>query len=357
MHKKPSVLLLFIFNGIARKGEKMDTNLVDIISEENLADKIYNIRSQKVMLDFELAEIYGYETKRFNEQVKRNKQKFEGDDFMFQLTDDEVKELSRSQNATLNKAKGRGSNIKYKPYAFTESGLYMLMTVLRGELATRQSRALIRTFRKMKDYLVENQNIIGSKELLSLSVQTAQNTKDISEIKENLAKNVATKADLQRVMENFIDPDTYKHFLIMDGQKIEANIAYSTIYKSAKKTIYVVDNYISLKTLELLRVAKEDVRITIFSDNIRNRNMLTSSMLEDFKNDFPGVEINFKITGGKYHDRYIAVDYDTTSERIYHCGASSKDAGSKITTISKIEDAEVYHYIFDELLTNSALNI
>ncbi len=83
------------------------------------------------MLDFELAEIYGYTTKAFNQQVKRNIEKFEGEDFMFQLTDNEVEEFSRSQNVTLNKNTGRGSNIKYKPYCFTEQGTYMLMTVLK----------------------------------------------------------------------------------------------------------------------------------------------------------------------------------------------------------------------------------
>ncbi len=333
----------------------MDNNLVNINSEENLADKIYNIRGEQVMLDFELAEIYGYSTKAFNQQVKNNIEKFE-DDFRFRLTKYEYENL-RSKNLT---SSSKWGGKRYMPFAFTESGVYMLMTVLKGELAIRQSKALIRTFKAMKDYLVENQNLIGSQELLSLSLQTSQNTaqlyehsKDILEIKENMA----TKEDLQKVMENFIDPNTYKHFLIMDGQKIEANTAYSTIYKSAKRTIYVVDNYISLKTLELLRVAKEGVKIIVFSDNIRNRNMLTSSILEDFKNDYPDVNIKFKITDGKYHDRYIAIDYNTKSENIYHCGTSSKDAGSKITSISKIEDTKVYHQIFDELLNNDTLPI
>ena len=112
-----------------------------LVNHESLVKKIYIIRGQKVMLDFELAEIYGYETKRFNEQVKRNIEKFD-EDFMFQLTDEEVSELSRSQNATLNKSAGRGSNIKYNPHAFTEQGIYMLMTVLKGELAVKQSKAL-----------------------------------------------------------------------------------------------------------------------------------------------------------------------------------------------------------------------
>ncbi len=253
---------------------------------------------------------------------------------------------------------------RYMPFAFTESGVYMLMTVLKGDLATKQSKALIRTFKKMKDYIVENQSIIGSQELLALSIQISHNTtqlskhsKDISEIKENLVKNMVTKQDFKKVMENFIDPNTYKHFLIMDGQKIEADVAYSKIYKSAKKSIYVVDNYISLKTLELLRTAKNGVKIIIFSDNSRSRNMLTSAILEDFKNDYPDVDIAFKKTNGKCHDRYIVIDYDTKNESIYLSGASSKDAGSKITTIMRIDDTKLYHLMFDELLGNQKLNI
>ncbi len=85
-----------------------------LVNQESLSKKIYFIRGQKVMLDSELAEIYGYETKTFNQQVKRNIEKFD-EDFMFQLTDEEVSELSRSQNVTLNKSVGRGSNIKYNP--------------------------------------------------------------------------------------------------------------------------------------------------------------------------------------------------------------------------------------------------
>ena len=167
---------------------------IAIIDEATIKSKIYYIRNQKVMLDSDLAEIYGYETKMFNRQVKRNIEKFD-DDFMFQLTDEEVCELSRchfgtlnggqvselsgSHFATLNKARGRGSNIKYKPYAFTEQGIYMLMTVLRGELAVKQSKALIRMFKQMKDFIVENRDFLSSKEMTQLLLQTSQNTNDI----------------------------------------------------------------------------------------------------------------------------------------------------------------------------------
>ena len=136
-----------------------------VIDETTIKNKIYYIRNQKVMLDFDLAEIYGYSTKRFNEQVKRNNEKFD-DDFMFQLTEEEISEISRSQNATLNKGTGRGSNIKYKPYVFTEQGIYMLMTVLRGELAVKQSKALIRMFKQMKDFIIENQDFISPNDLV-----------------------------------------------------------------------------------------------------------------------------------------------------------------------------------------------
>ena len=325
-----------------------------VIDETTMKSKIYYIRNQKVMLDFELAEIYGYETRAFNQQVKRNSEKFD-DDFMFQLTDEEVYELSRSQNVTLKRGTGRGSNIKYNPYAFTEQGIYMLMTVLRGELAVKQSKALIRMFKQMKDFIIENQDFISSKELVQIAIQTNQNTKDIAEIKSQMA----TKEDLKKVMDNFIDPETYKHFLLMNGDKIEADVAYTKIYKSAKKSIYVIDNYIGLKTLELLRAARDKTQIIVFSDNVKNKDMLTKNILDDFRKDYPNIDLKLKIAGKKYHDRYIAIDYGTENEAFYLCGASSKDAGNKISSITKIEESskDMYHDMFSKMLNNKDLKI
>ena len=96
-------------------------NEISILEENSIRSKIQLIRGQQVMLDFDLAEIYGYSTKTFNQQVKNNIERFD-DDFRFQLNESEVEALSRSKNLTLNK--GRGSNIKYAPYAFTEQGIY-----------------------------------------------------------------------------------------------------------------------------------------------------------------------------------------------------------------------------------------
>jgi len=134
-----------------------------VIDETTIKNKIYYIRNQKVMLDFELAEIYGYETKIFNQQVKNNIEKFD-EDFRFQLTKDEW-EVLRSKFLTSKSDEGSGGR-RYMPYAFTEQGIYMLMTVLRGELAVKQSKALIRMFKQMKDFIIENQDFISANDLV-----------------------------------------------------------------------------------------------------------------------------------------------------------------------------------------------
>ena len=329
-----------------------------VIDENTIKRKIYYIRNQKVMLDFELAEIYGYTTTRFNEQVKNNAEKFD-EDFMFQLTKAEF------ENLMSKKSTSSWGGRRKLPYAFTEQGIYMLMTVLRGELAVKQSKALIRMFKQMKDFIIENQDFITSKELLQIVVQTNQNTNDIMQHSKEIAKlgdkinTLATKEDLKKVMDNFIDPDTYKHFLLMNGDKIEADVAYTKIYKSAKKSIYVIDNYIGLKTLELLRAAKDNVEVIIFSDNVKNKDTLTKNILDDFRKDYPNINLKLKIAGKKYHDRYIAIDYGTDSESFYLCGASSKDAGNKISSITKIEESskDMYHTMFSKMLNNKDLKI
>lgn len=153
----------------------------ELITTDDIRSNVYIIRGQQVMLDKDLAELYGYEVKRLNEQVKRNISRFP-EDFMFQLNKEEIPEkFSKSQFATLNEKSNRqGSNIKKMPFAFTEQGIYMLATVLRGELAEQQSIFIMRTFREMRHYIKQNQQFVtrSEMELLSskvteISVQTA----------------------------------------------------------------------------------------------------------------------------------------------------------------------------------------
>ena len=253
----------------ARKGcnhmtnEKKEFEIAEI-NETMLQSKIYFVRNQKVMLDFELAEIYGYTTKRFNEQIKNNIERFD-EDFRFKLTREEVENL-RSKNSTSSWGGSR-----YLPYAFTEQGIYMLMTVLKGELAIRQSKALIRTFKRMKDYIIENQGLIGEREYLQLSMQVTQNVLD---------------------------------------------------------------------TLEIRRELNE-----------------VEDQMADFCKEYPGVHISLKKTGGIFHDRFIVLDYGTDECRVFLCGASSKDAGARITSINEIFTVQMYDTMVGSLLNNPDLQL
>ena len=124
--------------------EKKEEIAVIEVTEDYMKERLYEFRGKRVLLDADLAEIYGYDTKGFNRQVKNNIEKFD-EDFMFELTDKEVEDL-RYKNCTANISSKR----RYNPHVFTEQGLYMLMTVLKGPLAVKQSKALIRTFKKKK---------------------------------------------------------------------------------------------------------------------------------------------------------------------------------------------------------------
>ncbi|MGG6822352.1 UNVERIFIED_CONTAM: ORF6N domain-containing protein [Streptococcus canis] len=341
------------------KGEMM------IVNQELLASRIYIIRGQKVMLDYELAEIYGYETKTFNQQVKNNIEKFD-DDFRFQLTKDEW-EILRSKKLTSKSEAGSGGR-RYLPFAFTEQGIYMLMTVLKGELAVKQSKALIRTFKQMKDYILENQGLIGKREFLQLSMQITSNVvemqdlrRDLRDVEEQVAdvvntlSNVVHKSELSELILDLSNPSLKYGFLLLNGQPIEANLAYKDIYSVAKKSIYIVDNYIGVKTLVLLKDIDSSVEIIIFSDNIGKG--LHTLEYQDFCREYPHVNIKFQKSGRAFHDRYIIIDWNTDNQRIYHCGASSKDVGQKITSILEVADQMIYTDLINKLLKNPILKL
>ncbi len=359
---------------MAKKEKKTELDLAkpsfSLIDENLLKSRIYTIRGVKVMLDADLAEIYGYSTKAFNQQVKNNIERF-AEDFRFQLSKREVEEL-RSKFLTANvDAKGTeklrynfcAANIstmsRSNPFAFTEQGIYMLMTVLKGDLAIKQSMALIRLFKRLKDYAVSEGLLLNDSEVTPLALQTAQNTRDIAdvsadvkvlsgEVHEMRGEFSKINMDLQKVMENFVDPSTHKHFLILNGQRLDADIAYTQIYGMAKKSITIIDDYIGVKTLDLLRQVAKDVSVTIYSDN-RSFETLTEQMKKDFLAVRPDVKLAVNETRDKFHDRYIFLDYGQKTEKLFHCGASSKDAGKKITTIMQIEHTQAYHSIMEML--------
>ncbi|MGN0160227.1 MAG: ORF6N domain-containing protein [Lachnospiraceae bacterium] len=297
------------------KKKELDIAVIEV-TEEYLKDRLYDIRGKRVLLDADLAEIYGYDTKGFNRQVKNNIDKFDGD-FMFELTDEELEYL-RCKNCTANIS----SKSRYNPHVFTEQGLYMLMTVLKGPLAVKQSKALIRTFKKMKDYILDNRNLIGQRELLQLSMETANNRIEISKINSDMIslekqisdvaeglKDVVTKSELADMMNSFISDDDEK-WLMFNAKFSSADEVYESIYRQAKSSIYVVDNYIGLRTLVHLKNSPAGVDIILFSDNVGN-NKLHNIEFTDFCKEYPTVKLSMKKTGGIFHDRFIVLDYGT----------------------------------------------
>lgn len=340
------------------KEEIAEMEIIEV-TEELIKAKTYVIRGRKVMLDFDLAAIYGYETKRFNEQVNNNIERFI-DDFMFKLTREELKDL-RSKNSTSSWGGSR-----YLPRAFTEEGIYMLMTVLKGELAVKQSIDLVKTFKKMKDYILENRDLIGQRELLQLSMETANNKiaiskinhdmisleKQISDVAEGL-KDVVTKSELADMMNSFVSEDDDK-WLMFNAKFSSADAVFESIYRKAKSTIYVVDNYIGLRTLVHLKNSPVGVQVILFSDNV-GANKLHSIEFTDFCKEYPNVQIKMQKTGGIFHDRFIVIDYGTADERVFICGASSKDAGAKITAIVEDYGTAKYKAMITTLLKNPPL--
>lgn len=340
-----------------------DSKEIAIVEESTIRNKIYEVRGMKVMLDFELAEIYGYSTTAFNQQVKNNAEKFEGDDFSFYITPEEFRILI-SKNLTSSWG-GR----RKPPRAFTESGIYMLMTVLRGDLAIAQSRALIRTFRAMKDYIVENQGLVGQQEYLRLSMQVTDNIKenirmrrDLEDLADDMRgvldklSDVVLKSELSPILLEMGKPEDKREYLFLNGQPMKAIDAYMTIYGMSKKTIHIVDDYVNPKTLHLLQGAKDGVAITLITDN--KGNYLKESDFIDFQNEFPQKPLSILQSKNMSHDRFIILDYGSENEKAFHCGASSKDAGYRATAIIEFKDDQIkraLNQLLSAMLSNPTL--
>ena len=239
------------------------------------------------------------------------------------------------------------------PFAFTEQGIYMLATVLRGELAEQQSIFIMRTFREMRHYIKQNQQFVtrSEMELLSSKVTeiSVQTTGLIDKQKQTDQKVNLIQKNVEQLSENFISEKDVKNFVIYKGQKLEADIAYIEIYQQAKKSIYVVDDYMNAKSLQHLSQKADGVEVILFTENGKGgRGFLTNSLVTDFQNEYPTIRIK---PNPDCHDRLIILDYGEKTELVYHCGASSKDAGKKLCAINQITETAIIHPVIDRLLS------
>ena len=294
-----------------------ELSIVRQISSDDIRSKIYTIRGIQVMLDSDLAEIYGYETKSFNRQVKNNIERFD-EDFMFQLTKEEVDYISRCKNFTsIMQTVGMKGGRVYYPYAFTEQGIYMLMTVLKGELAVSQSKMLVRLFKQMKQYISDNALVFQRLDRIEI-------------------KQLETDENFKQIFKQLEAPKEHKAVIFYQGEMYDATSLIEDIIAKAKTEIILIDNYVDKNTLDLLSKKRKNVKINIITSKSGNR--INNKEFTDFNNQYGNLTVKIS---DKFHDRFMILDEKT----LYHIGASIKDAGKKAFAITRIDEEEIQHFI------------
>lgn len=292
-----------------KEESELVTNSDQLVFADKIESLIKVIRGQQVMLDRDLATLYGVEVKRLNEQVKRNIKRFPKD-FMFQLTKEEC---LRSQFATLNE--GRGQHLKYMPYVFTENGVAMLSSVLRSDTAIEVNIRIMRAFTSMRHFLQNNAEVfqrLSTLEYHQLEMQQhfQESDKRIEEV-------------FRRLDEGNAKP---KQGVFYNGQIYDAYNFVSDLIKSAKKRIILIDNYVDETVLTLLDKREDGVSAFIYTQQINRQFQLD---IDRHNAQYPPVNVEtFRLS----HDRFLCIDDD-----VYHIGASIKDLGKKWFGFSRME--------------------
>ena len=222
-------------------------------------------------------------------------------------------------------------------------------------ISAHQDKSSVSVEGKKTEYDVVNGGLTNNRiEINKINSDMISLEKQISDVAEGL-KDVVTKSELADMMNSFVSDDDDK-WLMFNAKFSSADEVYESIYKQAKSSIYVVDNYIGLRTLVHLKNSPTGVNIILFSDNVGN-NKLHNIEFIDFCKEYPTVNLSMKKTGGIFHDRFIVLDYGTADERVFLCGASSKDAGARITSIVEDYGVSKYTPVIATLLKNPTLNL
>lgn len=284
---------------IEGKAGKVVTNCDQLSETIDIQPMIKVIRGQQVMLDSDLSALYGVETRRLNEQVKRNIERFP-DDFMFQLRKEELDNLM-SQNATSS-----WGGTRKLPYAFTEQGIAMLSSVLKSQTAVEVNIRIMRAFITMRRFIATNAQLFQRLETIEYHQL---------EMKQH-----------QEVTDRRID-EVFKHLdadippmqgIFYDGQVFDAYRFVSDLIRKAKQSIVLIDNYVDDTVLTLLGKRSEGVSATIYTQRISSQFQLD---VDRHNSQYPLIEIK---RFNKAHDRFLLIDNE-----VYHIGASIKDLGKK----------------------------
>jgi len=287
----------------------------ELMAIDDIQNRIYTIRGVQVMLDADLAVCYGVEVRRLNEQVKRNRERFP-ESFCFQITDDEV-DILKSQFATSRVpsnlkpqfATSSWGGRRTRPYAFTEQGVAMLSAVLRSETAVKMSIQIIDAFVKMRHFMLANAQVL--QRLDGLDVWRLETDKKMEKV-------------LSALESGEIQP---KQGIFYDGQVFDAYIFVSDLFRSAKKSIIIIDNYLDDSVLKLLTKRKKGVKVLLLT---KNPSRVLVQDVKKLNQQYPPVEIrDFR----NAHDRFIIID----DKDLYQFGASLKDLGKKWFAFSKMD--------------------
>lgn len=284
-------------------------------SNEEIKNLIYIVRGKQVMLDSDVARLFGYQTKDLNRNVKNNIERFP-EYYCFQLTEEEYKSL-RCKNFTLNK-NGRGQHRKYMPYVFTEHGITMLAGLLKSDIAVNISIKIVNTFIEMRKFLIQNGQVFDR--ISTLEYKQLENEKNFDKIF-NMLQN----------------KDNVKQKIFFEGQIWDSYSLIIDIIKKANNKIVIIDNYIDDSILNMLAKKKNNVESVIITSEKSNISKLD---IQKFNKEYPVLKV---AKTKKFHDRFILID----NKILYHCGASIKDLGKKCFAITKIEEEQIINQIMN----------
>ena len=286
-----------------------ETTELQITTVEN---KILTIRNQQVMIDRDLAELYGVETRVLNQAVKRNIERFPKS-FMFQLTEEEFSVL-RSQFVT-SKKETRGGR-QYLPYAFTEQGVAMLSAVLKSETAIKVSIRIMEAFVAMRRFLQNNAQIFS----------------EIDQIKRHQIESDKKIEELFDKMDKYGVEETQGIFF--QGQIYDAYSFFQKIIQKAQKEIILIDGYVDITVLDRLSKKNPNAKVTIYTlQNPKMKNPISQIDIQKFNAQYPTLTVNYTT---KMHDRFLIID----NSELYHIGASLKDLGKTCFGFELMGDAQ-----------------
>lgn len=274
------------------------------VSENEIRKHIYNVRGVSIMLDKDLANLYGVETRVLNQSVRRNIERFP-EDFLFQLT----KEDCLKSQIVILKEGGRGKHFKFMPYAFTENGIAMLSGVLRSKVAIEINIRIMRAFSLMRNLLMENNQV--------------QNRIDSIERRQNL-----TEEKVEYILKQLVEMDTPPQGVFFEGQLWDACSLVEKLIAQAKNTIFLIDNWVSIETLDMLAKKRSGVAVTIITS--RRGNKLVASDISKFNTQYPILTLK---ESAAFHDRFLILD----DKELYLIGASLKDLGKKCFAFTKMD--------------------